>query len=87
MSARNVPRQSPMRVQRPSGLSPKKTAPMVSSPKKAAPPPSADTKKKEESEELFTDLTDEELHELFTVVDADGGGTIDRDELKEVMVC
>jgi Ca2+-binding EF-hand superfamily protein len=32
------------------------------------------------------DLTDEELLELFNVVDADGGGTIDREELKMVMV-
>ena len=35
---------------------------------------------------MFSDLTDEELLELFTVVDSDGGGTISRDELKDVMV-
>lgn len=43
--------------------------------------------KKEDKDAMFSDLTDEELLELFTVVDADGGGTISRDELKDVMVC
>eukprot|EP00770_Monocercomonoides_exilis_P013637 MONOS_13584.1-p1 / transcript=MONOS_13584.1 / gene=MONOS_13584 / organism=Monocercomonoides_exilis_PA203 / gene_product=Calmodulin / transcript_product=Calmodulin / location=Mono_scaffold00849:20847-21606(-) / protein_length=220 / sequence_SO=supercontig / SO=protein_coding / is_pseudo=false len=47
---------------------------------------SASGDKTEGKDAMFSDLTDEELLELFTVVDADGGGTIDRDELKEVMM-
>ncbi|KAA6380931.1 MAG: hypothetical protein EZS28_023543 [Streblomastix strix] len=39
-----------------------------------------------EDEQLFSDLSDEELLELFTVVDSDGGGTISREELKDVMM-
>ena len=46
----------------------------------------SDNAKKEQADSMLSDLTDEELLELFRVVDSDGGGTISRDELKEVMV-
>ena len=46
----------------------------------------AEDRKKAAADSMVSDLTNEELLELFRVVDTDGGGTISRDELKAVMV-
>ncbi|KAK2964168.1 hypothetical protein BLNAU_699 [Blattamonas nauphoetae] len=75
---------SPMRAPASSKPSSKKIT-SAEEPIKAAPPHET-PKEEKEDDEGFSDLTDEELLELFAAVDADGGGTLDREELKEVMM-
>ena len=74
---------SPQRAGKSPGIESRKLLPTQSSRKRQA---QLQTEKKDQPESLFSDLTDEELLELFRVVDSDGGGTLSRDELKDVMV-